>query len=109
RLGQLDEHLQVLHAPLECEQRLDLFLQPRSFLDDGLRALLIPPEILPRHECIQLRNARLQFRDVKETSADRRHGPSARRSQKERSQMPWERGRYAARPLWRGEKGSVPI
>ena len=70
--GELLQRFEVVQGALQFLHRVDQPAQARDLLDFALGALAIRPEIRGRHPRFEFRQARLQLRQVKETSAVRR-------------------------------------
>ena len=60
----------VFELLFRFQQRLNFVPQPVGFVDQLLGLLAVVPKGFPRHQGIQLTQAFLRTRDVKETSAD---------------------------------------
>ena len=67
--GQFNHDAEVRHLFLGSEQRLDFFAERTGFVDQLLRLLAVIPEGLPGHLGVELAEALLHARHVKETSA----------------------------------------
>ena len=68
-LAQLDHHLEILELLLRLEQRLDLVAEGVGLVDELLGLLAVVPEVLGRHQGVDLAQAFLRAGHVKETSA----------------------------------------
>ena len=72
RFAQLDHHVEILEFLFRLEKRLNFVPQGIGFLDEFLRLFAIAPEIIRRHQGVELAQALLRAEHVKETSADAR-------------------------------------
>src|SRR4030095_4903457 len=69
-LAQLDHDLEIIELFLRFDQRINPAAQAIGFLDDLLSLFAIIPKTVRRHQRVQLAEALLRARYVKETSAD---------------------------------------
>ena len=78
RLGfpELDHYLEIFQFLFRLEQRFDLVPKGIGFLNELLGLFAIIPEIVRRHQSVELAQALLRARYIKETSADARVCPS---------------------------------